>query len=154
MNERMTISNALWQTLVLDLRRRGDAHRESGAFLLAPPGARQVSAYLCYDDLDPTALDEGIIVFQGAGYVRLWDFCTARQLRVIADVHTHPDKWVGQSHSDRTHPMVGTPGHIALIVPHYACFNEDSLEGVGVYRYRGNHRWEDRSKEDFFQITS
>lgn len=153
MNERLTIARALWKTLVLDLRRRGDARRESGAFLLAPPGVRQVSAYLCYDDLDPTALDEGIIVFQGAGYVRLWDFCMERQLRVVADVHTHPDKWVEQSHSDRTHPMAGTPGHVALIVSHFACFNDHSLEGVGVYRYRGNHRWEDRSKDNFFQIT-
>lgn len=154
MNDPLTISNGLWRTLIFDLRRRGEARRESGAFLLAPPGQRQVAAHVCYDELDPSALDEGIIVFQGAGYVRLWDLCAERQMRVIADVHTHPDKWVGQSYADRTHPMVGTTGHVALIVPHFAGFNDDSLEGVGVYRYRGNHRWEDRTKGNFFQIIS
>lgn len=153
MNERLTISKGLWRTLQLDLCRRGGARRESGAFLLAPPRQHEISAYVCYDELDPTALDEGIIVFHGAGYVRLWDLCLQRQVRVIADVHTHPDDWTGQSYADRTHPMVGTPGHVALIVPHFARFNEHSVTGVGVYRYKGNHQWDDHTKRRFFQLS-
>jgi hypothetical protein len=38
--------------------------------------------------------------------------------------------------------MVGTPGHIALIVPSFARNNTYSLRGVGVYHYLGNHSWE------------
>jgi len=152
MNEPLTISRNLWLTLVRDLRRRGDNCRESGAFLLASPQRREVAAYVCYDDLDPSALDRGIIVFQGSGYVLLWDLCLQRQLRVVADVHTHPDDWTGQSHADRTHPMVGTPGHVALIVPHFARFNDDSFDGVGMYLYRGNHRWDDCAKRPYFQL--
>jgi proteasome lid subunit RPN8/RPN11 len=152
MNDRLNISKHLWRALILDLRRRGEANRESGAFLLAPPGRRDIAAYVCYDDLDSSALDEGIIVFHGAGYVPLWDLCLKRQLRVVADVHTHPDSWTGQSHADRTHPMIGTPGHVALIVPYFAGFNEDSFSGVGMYRYRGNHRWEDRTKKALIEF--
>ncbi|HWZ95352.1 MAG TPA: hypothetical protein VNW30_09175 [Opitutaceae bacterium] len=152
MNDRLNISRALWLSLILDLRRRGGAYRESGAFLLALPGHREITAHVCYDDLDPSVLDEGIIVFHGAGYVSLWDLCLKRQLRVVADVHTHPDDWIGQSHSDRTHPMISIPGHVALIVPHYARFNEESFNGVGMYKYRGNHRWKDRTKKPLIEF--
>lgn len=153
-NGSLIISAELWRTLVLDLRLRGDSRRESGAFLLAQPQRNEVAAYVCYDDLDPQSLDEGIIVFKGSGYVPLWDLCTERQLRVIADVHTHPDGWVGQSHADSTHPMIGTPGHIALIIPYFARYNEDTLRGIGVYRYLGNHQWHNHSKQNLFEISS
>ena len=153
MNDRLKISKALWQALILELRRRGGSYRESGAFLLASPGMREISAYICYDDLDPSALDGGIIVFHGAGYVPLWDLCRHRQLRVVADVHTHPDYWTGQSHSDRTHPMIGTPGHVALIVPSYARSNDDSFDGVGMYKYHGDHRWTDRTKRPLIEFN-
>lgn len=142
MNENVSISYWRWRVLIRDLRARGAGQQESGAFLLAPPNSLRIAAHVCYDDLDPHALDTGIIVFQGSGYTRLWQLCESRQLRVIADVHTHPGDWTGQSHADETHPMVGTAGHLALIVPHFARFNTFSLRGVGVYRYCGNHRWQ------------
>jgi hypothetical protein len=142
MSESLTMSMWSWRRLIADLRRRGAGRRESGAFLLARPSSRKITAHVCYDELDPRALDQGIIVFQGSGYVRLWDLCEKRQLRVVADIHTHPGAWTGQSPSDETHPMVGMPGHLALIAPCYAQKNTRSLRGVGIYRYQGNHRWE------------
>jgi proteasome lid subunit RPN8/RPN11 len=145
MNDSLSMSRRLWRQLIGDLRARGAGRRESGAFLLATPDSRRVAAHICYDDLDPSALDTGIIVFHGAGYARLWQICEERQLRVVADVHTHPGDWTGQSYADATHPMVGTPGHIALIVPNFAKGNSFSLGGVGIYRYRGNHQWQDSS---------
>ena len=142
MTERLSISLWRWQSLIRDLRRRGARQHESGAFLLAAPGSSRVTAHVCYDDLDSQALESGIIVFRGAGYTRLWQLCEARQLRVAADVHTHPGDWTEQSHTDLTPPMVGTPGHVALIVPNFAQGNTFSLRGIGIYRYRGNHRWQ------------
>jgi proteasome lid subunit RPN8/RPN11 len=148
MNESLTMSRRLWRQLIADLRARGAGRRESGAFLLAAPGSSGVTAHICYDDLDSSALDTGIIVFHGVGYARLWQICEERQLRVVADVHTHPGDWTRQSYADATHPMVGTPGHVALIVPSFARGNSLSLRGVGVYRYRGNHQWQERSRRD------
>src|SRR4051794_2635186 len=57
----------LWLRLILDLHRRGNHRRESGAFLLGVRGTSRdtVKGYALYDDLDPHALDTGIIVFDG-----------------------------------------------------------------------------------------
>lgn len=131
----------VWWWLINELRRRGGGRRESGAFLLCRNGRRRVTQFICYDDLDPTALDTGIILFHGEGFVPLWEFCRNQNMRVVADVHTHPTDWTGQSDSDRTHPMISQKGHFSLIVPFLAQRRFQSLSGVGTYEYRGNHRW-------------
>lgn len=135
------ISIWLWMRLIQQLRRRGYGQRESGAFLLSKQGARRVTKFICYDDLDPSALDSGIIIFHGAGFVPLWDYCRREHMTAVADVHTHSDQWTGQSDTDRTHPMIGQKGHVSLIVPHYAQRNLLSFDGVGIYEYAGNHEW-------------
>ncbi len=59
-----------------------------------------------------------------------------------------------QSGADRDHPMIATPGHIALIVPGFA----QSLVGareLGVYEYLGGHRWQcydGKATDRFFYI--
>lgn len=146
-NEPLYMTVWLWARLLRDLRRRGRRRRESGAFLLSHQGSRKITRYVCYDDLDPTALDTGIIVFHGAGFVPLWDLCSREMMKVVADIHTHPDSWTGQSESDRTHPMIGQKGHVSLIAPYFAQRNLISLDGVGMYEYTGNHRWNDCGKE-------
>ena len=144
-NESLRMSMWLWLRLFCQLRRRGCGERESGAFLLSKQGSRRITKFICYDDLDPTALDSGIIVFHGAGFVPLWDFCRRKQMNVVADIHTHGDDWTGQSDADRTHPMIGQKGHVSLIAPHFAQRNLLSLDGVGIYEYSGNHQWIDRA---------
>lgn len=140
----LRISIWLWMRLIRQLRYRGYGQRESGTFLLSKQGSRRITKFICYDDLDPTALDSGIIVFHGAGFVPLWEYCRREQMSVVADAHTHSDEWTGQSDADRTHPMIGKKGHVALIVPHYAQRNLFSLAGVGIYEYAGNHQWHAR----------
>jgi len=146
-NKSLSISIWLWMALVRELRKRGYGERESGAFLLAKHGTTQITKFICYDDLDPTALDSGIIVFHGAGFVPLWDHCNRNKMSVVADVHTHSDSWTGQSNSDRTHPMIGQKGHVSLIMPYFAQRNLFSLSRVGIYEYAGNHQWFTRAKE-------
>jgi len=134
----------LWLCLIRQLRRRGRGKRESGAFLLSKQGSRRITKYICYDDLDSSALDSGIIVFRGAGFVPLWDFCRREKMSVVADINTHGEKWTGQSDTDREHPMIGQKGHVSLIAPNFAEGNLLSLDGVGIYEYAGNHQWIDR----------
>ena len=141
MKTNMRISVLLWRKLMGQLRRRGNGIRESGAFLLGNVGGCKIKHFIPYDELDPTALDSGIIAFQGVGFVPLWNYCQRHKMQVLADVHTHGGKWTGQSETDRTNPMIETAGHIALIVPGFACGNRASLKGVGVYEYLGNHEW-------------
>ena len=140
-NSGVKIPYLLWMRLLRQLRKRGGGYRESGAFLLGKAGSRRVRKFLCYDDLDESALDSGIIMVHAIGFVRLWDICQKENLRVLADVHTHPTSWIDQSESDRTHPMVAQPGHFALILPNFAKPNRKPLGGAAVYEYLGNHEW-------------
>lgn len=137
----LTIPASLWTELLAGLRARGRDVRESGAFLLGPPGkTRRVSAIVFYDAIDPCAFDTGIIVIDGACMADLWAICRRSGLAVIADVHTHPGgAW--QSESDRRHPMIAEPGHIAMIIPDFAA--EPVRHGaIGLYRYRGRFEWD------------
>ena len=138
---RLRIRATLWQQLLQGLRGRGGDFRESGAFLLGTSeGAeRIVTGFVLYDDLDPNCLNEGYVRFDGRYYGRLWELCSRDARSVVADIHTHP-YGPGQSLSDRTHPMISIPGHIALIVPNFAQ-GPISMTDIGVYVYRGQHRW-------------
>ncbi|MDH2313309.1 hypothetical protein [Methylobacterium brachiatum] len=138
----LTVSYPIWWRLFRELRRRGAGVRESGAFLLgerSTTGGR-VRMIVFYDDIDPEALTTGIVRLSGHAMNAVWETCAAKNLEVLADVHTHPEG-AGQSRSDQEHPMVATRGHVALIAPRLARSAFD-LAGVGVYRYRGAKRWD------------
>jgi proteasome lid subunit RPN8/RPN11 len=139
----LQIEAPFWDLLLDELKRRGNGERESGAFLLAKPNSRRVTKPLFYDDLCPGCLDEGYVRFDSSGYVRLSDICQSEKIKVVADVHTHPGMWTGQSPSDREHPMMPRKGHVGLIVPLYAQGPRRELDGVGAYLYCGDGRWED-----------
>jgi hypothetical protein len=131
----------LWWHLLRELRRRGAGVRESGAFVLGRRNGAtaKVSKFVFYDDIDPHALNSGIVRLSGHAMNAVWETCAQLGLEVLADVHTHPGD-SGQSGSDKEHPMVSTAGHIALIVPNFARRVFD-LAAVGHYRYQGGKRW-------------
>lgn len=128
------------------MRRRGRAISESGAFLLGridASGVRYVEAFLPYDDIDPRAL-RGAIVFDGSRMDEVWRLCKARGLQVVADIHTHPGDWYGQSRIDQANPMMPEQGHLALILPNFADRVYAPGE-FGIYEYRGRDGWIDHS---------
>ncbi len=147
MNERcLNLSFLLWYRLHRQLRRRSAGVRESGAFLLGVrgrDGTDTVRRCAYYDDLDPTSLAKGYVDFHAAGFARLWAECRRLDMEVLGDVHTHPSGDSSQSETDRTHPMIGEPRHIALIVPRYAVGQPFRLNLLSVYEYRGNYQWQD-----------
>lgn len=140
----ITITTLTWSSMVKELRERGRGMRESGAFLLghSQHTDRHVVRFVCYDDLDPRALTDGIITFHEEGYSALWDLCRAQKLKVLADVHTHPTSNVRQSWIDAAHPMLATIGHVGLILPFYGFTRRWSLAGVGVHVFRGAKQWD------------
>jgi hypothetical protein len=132
----------LWMRLLRDLRSRGYGRRESGAFLLGhweTASRCRVVDYLLYDDIDPHALDTGIVRLDGRHFGKLWDLCKTRGVVVVADVHTHPGG-SGQSASDQANPIIARTGHLALIVPRFAAAPVRRLQ-VGMYRYLGAGSW-------------
>lgn len=147
-NHRLSISSRLWTRALRELQARGDGTHESGAFILGTRNRarRQAVRFVYYDDLDPRALDTGIVEFDGASYGPLWQLCRETGLAVVADVHTHGG--VGrQSPTDRANPMIATPGHIAIVVPELARRFVRPNE-LGVYEYRGQHQWTEFTKTE------
>jgi proteasome lid subunit RPN8/RPN11 len=138
---KIEINRLFWFKLTRELHRRGANEQESGAFLLSRERDTEVVRFVCYDDLDPYCLDSGIVRFDGAGYVKLWQICQKEKLHVVADVHTHPGKWTDQSELDKTHPMIPQKGHTALIVPRFARGSRFGLRGVGIFEYLGDGEW-------------
>jgi proteasome lid subunit RPN8/RPN11 len=146
----------VWRRLLKGLRERGRGTRESGAFLLGTRDAadrRHIVDFLLYDDLDPHALDTGIVRLDGRHFGKLWDLCKARGVTVVADVHTHPGG-PSQSSSDRAHPIIARAGHLALIVPNFAAAPV-RRSALGIYRYGNGSVWHtvpaDRRRQ-FFHI--
>jgi proteasome lid subunit RPN8/RPN11 len=144
-SHRLRCKPSLWRALLSELDRRGERRHEAGAFLLGPEtsGRREVTDVIFYDDLDPAAYSSGVCVLHAPAFSKLWAACRERGLTVVADVHTHPGLAL-QSGSDRTNPMVAQPGHIAIIVPDYAVAPVRP-PALGIYEYRGQHAWFDRS---------
>jgi hypothetical protein len=138
-------STALWRQIVAELKRRGHDRHEAGVFLLGREhaGRREVRATVFYDELDPDAYVTGVCVLHGDAFAKLWSLCREKKLTVVADVHTHGGN-ADQSSSDKANPMVARPGHVALIVPHFARWPIPRGR-LRIYEYRGQHNWIDRS---------
>lgn len=146
----------LWRKLLKGLRDRGlESSRESGAFLLGHRSetSAHIVDFILYDDLDPHALDSGIVRFDGRYYGLLWDICKRRNLTVVADVHVHPGG-ASQSRSDQEYPMISRAGHIAMILPNFAR-GPVRVRDVGIYRYLGSKEWQAipfQHKSEFIHI--
>jgi hypothetical protein len=138
---RLRFGRRQWARLLVELRRRGEGRRESGAFLLADAkrlGRVRKIVYL--DDLDPECLT-GSISLRGFAYSKLWALCRDGGLRVVGDIHTHPGLAVGQSPVDQENPMIGRAGHLALIAPSFAQ-GKIGPRNLGVHEFLGNGRWQ------------
>ena len=154
---RITCNAALWAAGMRELERRTlDGVRESGAFLLGYDrnGRKEIVEFVYYDDIDPHALDTGIVHFNGNRLPRLWEHCRARGYGVVADVHVHPAGY-GQSPSDKTDPVMPRAGHIAFIIPDFVR-GATAPGGIGMYEYFGNGSWRDHSASgaSFLRLVS
>lgn len=136
----------IWRTGVAELRRRAGRRRESGAFLLGSKGdMRRIEEFVFYDDIDPNALNTGIVVIDGRRLGDLWAHCRRTGRAVVADIHVHPFGF-GQSHSDRANPVIAEVDHIAMILPNYAT-RRAKPGAIGIYQYLGARQWKDRSHD-------
>ena len=153
---RLRCRRDVWEAGVSELARRTlGGRRESGAYLLGrdrPDGGRQILEFVFYDDVDPKALDTGIVTIRQTALPRLWEICRARGFGVVADVHVHPGGF-GQSESDRANPVMPRAGHLALILPNFA--RERPRPGtIGIYEFLGGDAWATHSGKGarFFRL--
>lgn len=154
---KLSCSWFVWRRLIRKLRERGrNCSCESGAFLLGQRenGKARIADFVLYDDLDPRALDSGIVQFDGRYFSDLWAMCRARGLIVVADIHVHPSE-SDQSASDRDHPMIARAGHVALILPRFATGRQPRRD-IGIYRYLGRKQWDTvkpSERREYFRIN-
>jgi hypothetical protein len=148
---------SIWRAGVAELRRRTrSGRRESGAFLLGVQdgSSKRVLEFVFYDDIDPHALDTGIVHFSGSRLPKLWEHCRKRGYGVVADVHVHPGAY-GQSESEQADPVMPRAGHIAVIIPDFAAKGTEP-GAIGLYEYRGEGVWHNQSRrgEKYFRLEA
>src|SRR5262245_47147704 len=99
---KIRIGRGNWWELNAQLAARGAGRRESGAFLLGRRIGRRprVTHFAYFDDLEPGSLD-GAVHLTTTAYSRLWAVCRDLGVEVLADAHTHPDRYIEQSHIDQ-----------------------------------------------------
>jgi hypothetical protein len=95
--------------------------------------------FVFYDDVDPYALDSGIVTIRQTALPRLWEICRARGYGVVADVHVHPGAY-HQSASDRTNPVMPRTGHVALILADFAQ-GKPRPGSIGMYEFLRAETW-------------
>jgi hypothetical protein len=146
----LRISRRQWRRLFSELAARGRGERESGAFLLtrAIDSCEPVTVHeiVFFDDLHAGALT-GIISLPSVVFGRLWRLCEDLGMRVAADIHTHGNSSVAQSHIDASNPLVAAAGHLALIAPNFAQGRIRPAD-LGVHRYLGDHQWHSSFSDD------
>ena len=155
--KRLEISIWNWMRLVRGLRQRGGGRRESGAFLLGLKlgNVLQVKRIVFYEELDPDAYQNGIIMFHARGLSALWAVCRSLRLEVVADCHTHGNQNTSQSLTDQRNPMIPEIGHMAMIIPFFAQIAAWSIRGIGIHEYLGNFQWrrdDSNGVSDFIEL--
>lgn len=146
---RLRCASSTWAAGVAELERRTRGHsQESGAFLLGKTlrdGSSRILEFVFYDDVDPRALETGIVTIRETALPRLWEICRDRGFGVVADVHVHP-YGCGQSESDQANPVMPRAGHLAIILPDFAT-GDTAPGGIGLYEFLGNGVWRDHSRK-------
>lgn len=129
----------MWLSLIIGLRKRAQGTRESGGFLLTYPNSSVINEIAFYDQFDKKVSETGIIQFKGA--VKLYKYLALNKKIIAMDIHTHPTKDTRQSISDKKHPMVRIPGHIAMIAPKFASDYTMMPKDCSIYEYCGGYEW-------------
>jgi hypothetical protein len=82
--------------------------------------------------------------------VNLFEALHANKLKIIADLHTHPEDWVGLSMPDKEHPIEFRSGFISIVFPNYGrpCI---SLTEIGFHEFIGSGMWR---QWDFNEVLS
>lgn len=138
----LEIPRAIYGTLVTDLAKSGSGIKEAGAFLLGHivDQDRRVFSYLMYEVIaTESSRKHAYVAFTAGEMARAWEHCYATGLQVVADIHTHP-LGPGQSVTDRAHPIISVPGHVALIAPFFAMHDPQPVD-LGVHVFEGAGRW-------------
>lgn len=85
---------------------------------------------------------------------RVISYLSAHGIRLLAQVHTHPDHRVGHSHGDDEGAFMAFEGFLSVVVPNYGRSGILPWSQCGVHRYGGGHfhRLPKKEVEDLIRV--
>jgi hypothetical protein len=74
----------------------------------------------------------------------------------LGQVHSHPFKWVGHSHTDNEQAAFKVEGLLSVVVPHFCQYGMLPLISCGVHRFSRNHfiRLSDQYVKERLQVSN
>jgi proteasome lid subunit RPN8/RPN11 len=70
----------------------------------------------------------------------MFEILRERGAQIVADIHTHPGRWVDLSWIDKRNPLEYRRGLIAIVIPEFAK-GTPRRTGIGVHEYLGDGEW-------------
>jgi len=141
-NNKITLSRALWKETIYGLRVRGEEKNESACIWAGQrsPVQNEVQEVIFLDDIAGVMGRELFHRVPTFAIDKLFSTLREKGLSIIADIHTHPENWVGLSWIDMEHPLEYRVGFLMIVLPYYAS-TEIQLKDIGVHEYQGNGKW-------------
>lgn len=138
----INVSSEIWLATWEGLRERGNGLREAACVWAGRrrQGRWSVEDVIFIDDLPGTHASALRHSTSPKASAALFGILRSRNLAIAADIHTHPDDWVGLSEIDQLHPIEYRVGLIALVLPWYGEV-VPSLHVTGVHEYAGDGEW-------------
>jgi hypothetical protein len=140
----LAVVTASWRHVA----RRGDGRREAivvWAGRVDDVGARIVAAVAPpLEEIQARALWHHL---SARAHARMSRWMQANGLIALAQVHTHPDAWVGHSETDDAYPFAPDVGFWSIVWPGYAMGQPAPLTAWGVHERR-EAGWHQLSKDE------
>lgn len=147
---RIAVPESLWRRTWAILRDLGAGQNESACVWGGTLSGGRLVASKAYPIAEEHGVQRGCLSHRmsTAGVARLFAELRADGLAIVADVHTHPEDWVGLSKVDKEHPIEYRPGLVCLVLPHYASV-APSFDMTGVHIYLGGGEWFECPRNEF-----
>ena len=133
------VSNAVLKQTVEVLQRSGtESEAHEGAAYWA---GRRFSAGLVVTTCIAPATTTTCGSFETSSYTnaRVVAYLASADLELLAQVHSHPESFVGHSHGDDERALMPYEGFLSIVVPHFGRRGMTPLTGCGVHVFESGH---------------
>lgn len=138
----IVVTRELWVQTWTGLQKRGGGVRESacvwGGIRSTAQDTAQSVVFL--DDLPGVNAGARYHQLSRKTVEALFKILMTNHHMIVADIHTHPGRWVDLSPTDAEHPVEFRRGLPAMIIPNFA-MNPPTLDGLGLHEYMGEGDW-------------
>jgi len=141
-DQAIKLPEKLWQETIMGLRLRSRGSREAACIWAGnrTSAVQHVEEIFFLDDL-PGVQGHTLRHNVPRNAINLlFSILKEKGYQIIADVHTHPNSWVGLSEVDMEHPIEYRIGLPMIVIPNYGK-GVINYKNIGVHVYQGKGRW-------------